>query len=245
MPCCTQSYFTIDNGKPTVFSCSNLLIRYVKPDCIIATGTWLSPTTHSSEVLPDDYITYRKDRNVSYGGTLVAIKSSYNSSLIRTDGDNCEIAWAEVQLKKSTSLIIGSYYRSSSSTIQSIQELDKSLCNLPPNKKNKNLLLGGDFNKPDINWAIPTVNEGVKNKTLQEELINVSVQHGITQIQDKPTRENTILDLCFTNNPSLITYTDVIPGISDHDMVVVDQDLRTINPSQGRFTNTNKQIGTP
>ena len=193
----------------------------MKSDCIIATETWLSPTTHSSEVLPDDYITYRKDRNVSYGGALVAIKSSYNSSLIRTDGDDCKIAWAEVQLKKSTSLIIGSYYRSPSSIIQSIQDLDESLCNLPPNKKNKNLLLGGDFNKPDINWAIPTVNEGVKNKTLQEELINVSVQHGITQIQDKPTRENTILDLCFTNNPSLITYTDVIPGISDHEIVVV------------------------
>ena len=63
---------------------------------------------------------------------------------------------------------------------------------------------------------------------MQEELINTTTQHGLTQIQDKPTRENSILDLFFTNNPSLVKYSAVIPGISDHEMVVVDQDLHAV-----------------
>ena len=81
---------------------------------------------------------------------------------------------------------------------------------------------------PDIEWDIPAVKKGTKNKTLQQELLNTTTQHSLVQIQDKPTRENSILDLYFTDNPSLIKYSEVVPGISDHEMVVVDQDLHAV-----------------
>ena len=37
-----------------------------------------------------------------------------------------------------------------------------------------------------------------------------------------------ILDLFLTNNPLLITNTKVIPGISDHDIVLIDADLNPV-----------------
>ena len=206
----------------------NPALEYIKPDCIIATETWLNQEVNSSEVIPEGYTVYRKDRSDSYGGTLIAIKNNYNSTLISATGNDSEIVWVEVQLKKSTSLVIGSYYRAPSSDIQSIHDLTDSLENLPANVKNKNMVLGGDFNVPDIEWDIPAVKKGAKNKTLQQELLNTTTQHSLVQIQDKPTRENSILDLYFTDNPSLIKYSEVVPGISDHEMVVVDQDLHAV-----------------
>ena len=49
-------------------------------------------------------------------------------------------------------------------------------------------------------------------------------------MQDKPTRGNNILDLYFTDNPSLIKYSDMVPVIAD-DMVRVDQQ---INPTYNK-----------
>ena len=209
-------------------------VDYIKPDCIIGTESWLNSETYNSEVMPDGYITYRKDRDDGYGGSFIAIKNTYNSSIVQSQGTHSEIVWAEVELKQATNVYVGAYYRAPSSPIESMYDLQDSLLNLPNNAKSKNITLGGDFNTPDIDWEIPAVKEGASNKNTQEELISVTIQHELKQIQDKPTRGNSILDLLFTNNPSLIKYTDVIPGISDHEMVIVDQDLRPIYNKQKR-----------
>ncbi len=43
---------------------------------------------------------------------------------------------------------------------------------------------------------------------------------------DKPTQGKNILDLFITNTPTLISHTEVMPGISDHDMVYCDTSLK-------------------
>ena len=44
------------------------------PDIIVACETWLFSETADTEVLPENYITYCKDRSDGYGGVLIAIK---------------------------------------------------------------------------------------------------------------------------------------------------------------------------
>ena len=44
-------------------------------------------------------------------------------------------------------------------------------------------------------------------------------------MQRKPIRQDNVLDLYFTNIPSLVKSCETIPGISDHDMLVIDSDL--------------------
>ena len=39
-------------------------------------------------------------------------------------------------------------------------------------------------------------------------------------MHNEPTRAKNILDLYFTNNPTLVKNSVSVPGISDHDMVV-------------------------
>ena len=45
-------------------------------------------------------------------------------------------------------------------------------------------------------------------------------------MQTSLTRENHILDLYFTSHPSLVKACQTVPGISDHDIIVVDSDIK-------------------
>ena len=67
---------------------------------------------------------------------------------------------------------------------------------------------------------------------------NWEAPHGLTQVHNQPTRQDTILDLVFTNNPSLVKSSYSIPGISDHAMVVTDCDINLfiINKIHGQYT---------
>ena len=66
-----------------------------------------------------------------------------------------------------------------------------------------------------------------------KEFINLLNDNGLTQLVTKPTRLENTLDLMKTNNPTRVNRTEILPGISDHDVVLCELD---ITPT------TNKQI---
>ena len=78
-------------------------------------------------------------------------------------------------------------------------ELGESLSKLPKKAKDKPIIMGGDFNLPGIDWKEEIVNPGSQNAGISSDLINLSANEGLTQVQEEPTRENNILDLYFTN----------------------------------------------
>ena len=43
---------------------------------------------------------------------------------------------------------------------------------------------------------------------------------GLTQMNNQPTRKENILDLYFTNSPTLVRHMEMIPGIGDHDSAI-------------------------
>ena len=106
-----------------------------------------------------------------------------------------------------------------------LSNLTESLKKLTGNKP-KHLLITGDFNCPDINWKHLSVNPGAPNHDVQQELINLSVDMNLNQIHEYPTRGNNMLDLVFTTNSTLIKSSVNAPGLSDHDMVITDCDIK-------------------
>ena len=53
------------------------------------------------------------------------------------------------------------------------------------------------------------------------------------QLQNKnnsSTRESKLLDLVFTTNPTIVTHSVSVPGISDHDVIVTDFDVKNPIP---------------
>ncbi len=61
---------------------------------------------------------------------------------------------------------------------------------------------------------------------MQDKLIDISVDYSLSQLQEEPTRLDSILDLTFTANPSLIRNLNNIPGIADHEAVIIDSYIR-------------------
>ena len=52
--------------------------------------------------------------------------------------------------------------------------------------------------------------------------------NALTQLVEEPTRQQNTLDLILTNHPGKVTRTETMPGISDHDMVYTEFDLRPV-----------------
>ncbi len=51
-------------------------------------------------------------------------------------------------------------------------------------------------------------------------------EHNLSQIVNKPTREQNYLDLTFMNYKSYLNRVETLPSTGDHDMVFVEADIR-------------------
>ena len=152
---------------------------------------------------------------------------------------DCEIIWTQCQLadKKTKSLLFGSYYRPNSSNVTSLDELDASLLKLGNSVHKNNIIVSGDFNAPDIRWDT----EYSSQSPASNRLLEIIDDHDQSQHVKEPTRpdRNTqnILDLILSNNSNIIENVSVVPGISDHDIV-----LFTVNTSCRRKKNVKRKI---
>ena len=82
--------------------------------------------------------------------------------------------------------------------------------------------VAGDFNLPDIDRSRNTITGYQYRKDVNKAFLTLQSDVGLHQIIDRPTREDNILDFFFTNRPSLVNRSTVIPGISDHLAIFID-----------------------
>ncbi|VDI67396.1 Hypothetical predicted protein [Mytilus galloprovincialis] len=57
---------------------------------------------------------------------------------------------------------------------------------------------------------------------MSSEYLELATRCGVEQIVKTPTRGENILDLFFTSHPSLVNKCKTIPGVGDHDAVLID-----------------------
>jgi len=94
-----------------------------------------------------------------------------------------------------------------------------------------NLIIAGDFNTPDIIWS-----EGfghVKSNpsygvTVNYSLLDLASDYHLEQLMHENTRQNHILDLVFSTNPTNISDVRVVPAISDHETISFSFDLNPL-----------------
>ena len=90
----------------------------------------------------------------------------------------------------------------------------------------------GDFNCPDILWDTGMVRPSAPERTIQQSIIDITNQANLVQMHSETTREKSLLDLVFTSNPTLLRNSTSVPGIADHDMVVIDIDTKPLVTKQ-------------
>ena len=88
------------------------------------------------------------------------------------------------------------------------------------------VLIGGDFNLPGINWQSMTVNSQM-DVSISLTLLDCLHLNNLIQLVEKPTRGNNILDLLLTSNPNIATNEFHSPSPSHgHDAIFFEIDIR-------------------
>jgi len=151
-------------------------------------------------------------------GVALYVKESMRTCEIIPKDPCDDTVWCEIRINNKERLLVGVVYRSPSSTEEDNRKLI-SLINEMACMKHKSLLIMGDFNYPDIDWATLTADEGRQ----AVEFLENCREWFLCQHVMKPTRYRTqqtanVLDLVFTNEESMINeikYEEPI-GKSDH-----------------------------
>ena len=107
-------------------------------------------------------------------------------------------------------------------------DLCNQLSNIKKQYKNAVIWIMGDFNLPDINWNSYTIDKHQYSKEINELFINTIQSLNLEQVTKQPTRNHNILDLFLTNRPGLVIDYEIIPGLSDHDIVRVNNRIKAL-----------------
>ena len=113
--------------------------------------------------------------------------------------------------------------------LHSLEELEKLTGVIMETYRNNTqgaIILGGDFNADGINWDTCSILHDCKKKSICEKIIDIFDKCGLSQLQTAPTRMGATLDLFATNKPGLLKNINNIPGIADHDTILIDSDIQ-------------------
>ena len=223
-------------GKPAEIG---NICDYIRPDIMVITETKFDKSVSASEFLPPNFSSVgRKDRTLHGGGVMIACRKDLVANEISLKGikKDCELTFIRVSAAKGDPpLYVGAYYRSQTDntaniSLDGLQSAIEQVSALVRNSKST-VILAGDFNCPGICWDTLSVKPGSAIPSVSSKLIDVTSNSSLplTQLQEEPTRQNSILDLFFTNNKSLVTSLSNIPGVStanDHEALVADIKLK-------------------
>ena len=207
------------------------LLNEHDPDILCVCESKLDSTISDSAVLPQDSgyeIVSRKDNKLGAGGVLIAVKNTLVASPLTDLETDCELVWARIEIYNSKPLYVGSFYRTpSKDDPEVINQLHESVSKLTcRDTALPNIILNGDFNTPDILWENASIRPN-NNYSIQlnNTMLDFVSANYLTQLTDKPTRNDNILDLTLTTNPDIISNLEIHPGMSDHCAVSCEVDL--------------------
>ena len=201
--------------------------------------TFLTDEISDSELMIPDFTITRCDRRQRMGGGVcMYVKNSVNfTTCVSYSNSTCELLI--VRLHDPSLIIVLIYRPPSCSTenfddiINQVYQFTYSLATPLPN-----IIMLGDFNLPDVNWAAPNINcHNVDKLTdLADHLfINQQVEH--------PTRKSNILDLIFSPDEFIRSIHITETFISDHSILLAETNIpislsnsTVFNPPESEFS---------
>ena len=200
---------------------------------IALTETWLKPEILSAEVQIPGMQLYRADREGrKHGGCALYVRNDLNSQLVTTHSNrSCDTLIVKI---KSLNLIIIVNYRPPDAKENEFEEQLK-VCQdaiediTEKDPKVKDIFQVGDLNMKCISWPSRKIYaKEVQNKATEkkqaEMLLRYADENFLENCVKSATRGNNILDLCFTNNHTLINNHSMTinHNFSDHNLLETD-----------------------
>jgi hypothetical protein len=206
---------------PFVCEVENAVIR---PSLIAITETWLSAEVVDALRYVNGFDLYRGDRKCGIGGGIALYVSNvvFSSCVVPVNCVLCELLCVDCFVKTNlrTAIRCIVYYRPPKQCLEEMQEFCDHIMNL--RCTDKQMLIMGDFNLPDINWNLysSTVSYDV-NDVFLDTLFDLNLY----QFVHVPTRGENTLDLILSNCNDNIDNVTACEPISDHYIVSADIDL--------------------
>ena len=175
------------------------------PDILFGCETWLNPNITDNEILPENtgYNIFRKDRKDGYGGVMLAIKAEIVSELVDIDTP-CECIARKINRNTRDSLIVATIYRPTNNDVDYAKSLYSTIQSLCLEYPKSTIWVAGDFNLPDIDWLTHTFSGNRYLNEINQNLLQIEEELGLSQTVKFPTRDKSTLELFFTNRPSLL-----------------------------------------
>ena len=130
-----------------------------------------------------------------------------------------------VKLIGNGTLYLCSFYFHNVSDEESIINFETSVqkaCSI----RNASIIIDCDFNFPGWDWTCNTLKPGSAYPNLHIRFSDILANNSLTQLALEPTRKANILDLLLTNQLDQVIPVDILPDISDHDIVFAEMDFR-------------------
>lgn len=127
-------------------------------EIIVLTETWLLSDILDSELGASNFQLFRLDRNQNTntgsreGGVLIAVKSNFNATLIKTDV-NCVEQIFILSTFKSVRVVIGTVYLPPQTSLLNYELHSTCVENLLSDINPKPFILYGDYNIPKTSWS--------------------------------------------------------------------------------------------
>jgi hypothetical protein len=148
------------------------LIHNTGCNIIIGTESWLTDDISDSEIFPKSFNVYRKDRsNRTGGGVFIAVKKTIVSQAEIVPDTSIESVWCSIRCPKTKTIFVCAYYRPPNSDVTSILELETQIRSITSRNTERNLIIGGDFNTPSIDWRTYSYISGGRDKDICESLL--------------------------------------------------------------------------
>ncbi len=205
---------------------------------IALTETHLQPDILDSEIKIEGFTPYRSDRTErSHGGVILYIHNSLPCIILRSHTNYfCNVVISRIS---SLNLAIVVVYRPPNCPKQAFRDILDQIEDTIEHMgtPTPDIMLLGDLNFPHIKWPSGDILPGTtKDEREQAELL-LKLTHTcfMSQYILKPTRNNNILDLAFTNNDNLVHHYEVTPTIfSDHNIIMMYLNYTSRNSPRAR-----------
>ena len=203
------------------------MLEYTDSDIILASEAWLYPGITEREILPDNYrFVARKDRKRDpHGGVAIIAKAEFDAVEIELSTKTEFVAESFVCKNLKQPLIFGSVYRPTDNIFKYTEDLCNALSYIGCTYKNSTIWIGGDSNLPDIDWKINSIVCHNYLIPINKSILDMIQNLGAEQMVGFPTHKDNILDIFVTNRSSLVNKCKPIPGLSDHDMDLIDANI--------------------
>ena len=205
------------------------LVELYKPQIISVTESWGKEWINDGIFSLKGYSMYRDDREGKEGGgtiLYVSNKLEHRSCRPLNTQDFESSAWCWIIEKGGKKILVGSVYRSTSSSAANNRKLLEKMLKANEVAGENRLLLLGDFNVPNIDWTDKMLKRGAEQ--FEAQFLDVTNDCFIYQHVREATRfrneESSILDLIFTKEEEDVRDIKVLQplGKSDHGVIVAD-----------------------